>query len=198
LSFNPNIPLVTDKILQSAGQLRANFRSINNAFSDNHVGLTQSSEKSGLHNVLTLRTTTDPTTSATQTAIYNKLVATIPAMFYRPSSDQTPIQMTYPSIQTGIQTAPSTYYAQQYSFCAGPFIIYGGLLLNVTNPQTVNLSPGTTLLSVELVIANPINYGPPLNIGVAATNIAGTSFDITASTFISGTEIDIYYLAIGV
>lgn len=199
MSFNPNIPIITDKILQSSAQIRANFRAINNAFADNHVGLTQNDQFSGMHRVLTLRTVTDPTTSATQIAFYNKLVAGIPAMFYRPSSNQTPIQMTYPSLRTGFQsTAPDVYFPTQYSFVAGPFIIYGGYLSNITNPQLVNLSPGTALISVDVILENvKFPTGTVTVAAAAATNIAGTSFTIETVAFPGGSTVNAYYFAVG-
>ena len=69
-----------------------------------------------MHTLLTLRPqATDPTTAADQIAIYNKLVTGIPEIFYRPNSNQTPIQMTYPSLLTDSSNA-------QYSFIAGPLL----------------------------------------------------------------------------
>jgi hypothetical protein len=169
--------------------LRANFRAINNAFADNHVGLTQDNEFSGKHSILTLRTVADPATNATQIAIYNKLVAGIPALFFRPSVNQPPIQMTYPSIKADSSNT-------QYSFVAGPFIVYGGFLANVTNGQAVNLSPGTNLRSVDLIVANP-KIGVQEIAMAAPTNIVGTSFNIEFQPFAPGFKIDIYYFAVG-
>ena len=143
--------------------------------------------------------TIDPTTSATQVAIYNKLVtygaAQIPNLFYRPNSNQTPIQMTYPSISTGLDNGtPPKYLIQQYSFVAGPFIIYGGLISAPTNGKVVTLTPGTNLLYVDIICANVV---PQAGIVIAVaipTNVTGTSFTIS---FSSTLKFDIYYLAIG-
>ncbi len=189
MSFNPNVPVITDKILQSSQQIRANFRAINNAFADNHVGLTQNDKFSGMHRLLTLRTVADPATSATQTAFYNKLVTGIPAMFYRPSSNQTPIQMSYPSIKTDSTNT-------QYSFVAGPFIIYGGFIASPTNGQLVTLSPGSTLLSVDLIIVNP-RISVIAVVMAIPTNISGTSFNIKFQNLPVGSDFDVYYSAVG-
>ena len=138
MSYNSSIPKSTDPILQSQRQLLANFQAINNAFSTNHVGLTKDPLVAGMHDVLTLRPQAgDPTTSASQIAIYNKLVGGTPEMFYAPNSSQTPIQLTYPSIKSDSSTT-------QYTFMAGPFVIYGGLVTNPSNGQTITVTPTTT------------------------------------------------------
>lgn len=189
MSYNVNIPTVTDKILQSFGQLRANFRAINNAFADNHVGLTQNDSISGMHTVLTLRTVTDPATSASQIALYNKVVSSIPAIFFRPSSNQTPIQLTYPSIKADSSDT-------QYSFVAGPFIVYGGFLSNVSQNQLVTLTPGTNLRSVDLVVANP-SVAPTVLAMAIPVNIVGTSFNIRFQALVPPEKLDVYYFAVG-
>jgi hypothetical protein len=191
MSYNVNIPTVTDKILQSFGQLRANFRAINNAFADNHVGLTQNDSISGMHTVLTLRTVTDPATSASQIALYNKVVSSIPAIFFRPSSNQTPIQLTYPSIKADSSNT-------QYSFVAGPFIVYGGFIANVGLGVPVNLTPGTNIRSVDVILANfkPATSSASIPVA-AATNIVGASFDITTGLNADGSTVDAYYFAVG-
>ena len=188
MAFSPNIPTVTDPILQSFKQLRANFQGINESFADNHQALTNDLEFAGMHDLLTMRPQSgDPTTSAVQIALYNKLVTAIPELFFRPSSNQTPIQLTYPSIKTDSSTA-------QYTFMAGPFVVYGGLVTSPASNQTVILSPTTTLVYVGLTVTNSKR-----KIGISTaipTNIVGSSFDIS----FQGTPslFDVYYLAIGI
>lgn len=145
-----------------------------------------------MHTVLTLRPQIgDPTTLANQTALYNKLDGSgNPEIFYRPNNNQTPIQLTYPSLNT-TQGA-----AQQYSFVAGPFVIYGGIIKNATNGQTITLTPVTTLLYVGLTSANVVPKGL-LSLSSVATNISGNSFVISYSAP-SITSTDVYYLAIGI
>ncbi len=190
MSYNVNIPQITDPILQSQPQIRTNFQIINNAFADNHLGLTKNQDFSGMHNVLTLRPQTiDPATSATQIAIYNKLVSTIPEMFFRPNNSQTPIQLTYPSIKVDSTNT-------QYSFVAGPFVFYFGFIANPTNGQVVNLSPGTTLLDVDIIIDS--YKGSPTAVAMAIPiNIAGNSFTIKTQVFSGSTTFNIFYMAIG-
>lgn len=175
-------------MLISQSQIRANFQAINNTWASNHFPLTGNSLFYGMHNVLVLRPQTDPTTSATQVALYNKLVSSVPQMFFRPNINQTPIQMTYSSIK-----ADSS--ATQYSFVAGPFIVYGGTISNATNPQTVTLSPGTTLLYVGLIMVNPTTTAKAF--ATSPGTLSGTTFTISYAPQPVGSKINISYFAIG-
>lgn len=193
-SYNASIPLVTDRILKSQKQLKANFQAINSVFAINHVGYNQDPLLAGMHTLLTVRPQTgDPVTSATQIALYSKKVTygptNLPNLFYAPSSSQTPIQMTYPSIKADKTDT-------QYTFMAGPFIIYGGLIKwPITQGQLVVLTPGTTLLHVDLTMVNSIiGIKPSMAI---PTNITGTSFNISFQGLVLGEKFDAYYFAIG-
>lgn len=143
----------------------------------------------GKHTVLILRDQTsagNPTTSATQTAIYQKLVGGLPNWFYRPNNNQTPIQLSYPSIDLTTVNA-------NYSFVAGPFVVYTGKLINPANNALVTLLPVTTLRYVGLTVANYTG----INVNTAApTNIAANTFRINFQNEIGPTR-DVYYLAIG-
>lgn len=189
MSYNVNIPVITDSILISSRQIKTNFQAINASYSANHVGLVNSTDASGKHNVLTFRPQmADPATNATQIALYNKLVSSIPELFFRPNNSQTPIQLTYPSLKTdGTDT--------QYSFAAGPFIIYFGKVSNPTDGQGVNLTPGTTLLYVDLTVTTDENLGPFIAMAVP-TNISGTSFNISFQNIAHG-PFDVFYMAVG-
>lgn len=198
MAYNPNIPQASDKRAVSQSQIRANYQAINEAFAENHAGLTQDVTIRGKHNMLVLQDQgmTDPTTSANEIAVYNKLVSSIPNVFLRPSSNQTPIQMTYSSI--GITTSPN-YGLQQYTFMAGPFLIHGGRIATPANNQTVILTPLTTILHVSL---NMVNYKKtstglgPLET-VIPTAISGNSFKILFVTQPAGVTFDVYYLVVG-
>lgn len=196
MSFNANIPQTTDKIPQSYGQLRANFKSIALAFARNHVALSREVEDgAGKHRLLTMQPKSDPVTGATEIALYNKVVGlNPPALFYMPNNAQTPINMTYPSLVTGLQsTDPDVYFARQYSFIAGPFVVYGGLLKAVTDGQVITLLPSTNLIHVGLIIANT-QAGFFAN--AIAKNITTNSFTLSVNSVVS--PFDIYYFAVGV
>lgn len=154
----------------------------------------------GMHKVVNFPyQSSDPTTSATEIALYSKLVSSIPQLFFAPSSSQTPIQMTGVIPLTGLQdTNPDVYYPQQYSFMAGPFTIYGGVVHTPTVGQNVPLTPSSTLLYVGLTVGNSTNdIGKPIVSAAVPTNISGSSFDIGYQTFAGSPKFDVYYLAIG-
>lgn len=196
MSFNPNIPQTTEFILQSFSQLRANFQSIDNAFSSNHASMSGNEDIAGKHTIVTLRPQSgDPTTGANQTALYTKIVSSVSNLFFAPNNSQTPIQLTYPSIIR--INGPGLNQTHQY-FMAGPFLVYGGFINNPTNNQLVTLSPGSSLIYVDLTIG--FYNKPPIlfPITVAPTNVAGMSFNISYPTGLpTSTKFGVYYLAIG-
>ena len=190
MSYKPAIPQGTDTTLQSQAQIRANFQAINTVFANNHYPLTGNNEFQGTHRVLTMRAQgVDPVTDATHIAFYNKLVAGVPQLFFAPNNAQTPIQLTYSSLSTGASLA------DQYSFVAGPFIVYGGFISNPSIGQVVNLTPISTLIYVGLTTAFPEKTGAVL--AAIPTNIAGSSFTINYEVLAPGGSLSVYYLAIG-
>ncbi len=199
MSYNSSIPQLTSPTIQSQQQIRSNFQTIQSIFSNNHMPI--SKEFQGMHRVLTMRPQLagSPVTGANQVAFYNELVAGVANLFFTPNNAQTPIQLTYGSISTGLQsTNPDVYFVRQYSFSAGPFVIYGGRIIGAVAGQTVTLTPTTTLLYVGLVTANNTGslISPPVNVMSAPVNISGSSFDIGLQAGLTSTR-DVYYLAIG-
>lgn len=197
MSFNANIPQTTDKTLQSYFQLRANFQAIADAMSANHAPLTGNPTLAGKHTFVILQTTTDPATSSSQVALYNKLVSSIPQIFFRPSNSQTPIQLTYNSVITGNNGAtPPVYIEKQQSFVAGPFVFYFGIIKspNTITGTVITLLPASNLLYVGLTPTN--TFGSQGLASFAATNITGNQFTMyqAPAVFILS---DVYYVAIG-
>lgn len=191
MSFNPTIPVITDPILQSQRQMRANFQAIAAAWAVNHRPLTGNDDFGGMHNLFLLRPQgADPATSSTQIALYNKVVTSIPQLFTRPKSSGTPIRMSYPTIKADESD-------EQYTFMAGPFLIYGGKIATPTNGQLVTLTPGTQLIHVDLTTTN-LNFVPGIVQVAVATNLSGTSFNITYQNVGSSPiPFDVYYFAVG-
>lgn len=199
MAYNPNIPLVTDYMVVSQPQIRSNFQTIFSVFSKNHVNLNSTTEgrSQGMHTVLTLREQIgDPVTTVDQVAIYAKSVTGVTNLFFRPSNNQTPIQLTYPSISTGLQsTKPDVYFDRQYSYVAGPFVIYVGKVV-VLDGDVITLTPNQTLIYVGLVQAKA-GFGSD-KISAAATNIAGNQFTVRLPAISGAFPFPVYYLAIGV
>lgn len=197
MSFNPAIPNVTDFTAISQQQILANFQAINNTFLIDHVALT-AVEDVGQHKSLTFRPQVgNPTTGADQSALYTKLDGSnLPQLFFRPSSDQTPIQLTNSNLNT-VQTGASI--DTQSSFLAGPFTIYMGIVRNATNLQVVTLLPSSTLIYVGLsTILSNTRIPTAFNIA-SAVNIAGNQFTIRYMPIASFTPTPIiYYMAVGI
>ncbi len=193
MSYNPNIPNIADFIQISKLQLIANFQAINNSFLANHVALTAIDDV-GMHNSLTLRPQVgDPVTSANQSALYNKIVSSDPQLFFRPSSNATPIQLSNSNLNT-LKTGASG--GTQVSFLAGPFTIYMGFILNATDLQLVTLTPSSTLRYVGLSTIL-IEQAPNQVSWATATNIVANQFTITYTTAQFDNLPIIYYIAIG-
>ncbi len=200
MSFNSSIPLVTDPILLSQSQLKANFQAINNAFSDNHVGLTEDPEFSGMHNQFTFQPQSgDPATDANQIAVYNKLVSSVPELFYRANNSQTPVQLTYPLILTGADNT-GVALPQQFSFIPGPFIIFFGEIQNPPNGTVITLAPGTSLLFVDLslTLLNGSFGTKFFNVAPIDINTPANSFTIKYAFDPIAATFRITYYAIGV
>jgi hypothetical protein len=176
MSYNPSIPLGTDPMIKSQKQIRANYQAITAVFAENHIKLNQ--EFQGRHQSLTFRIQPDPTTTAAQIALYTKLIVGSPALFFRPSSNQTPIQLTYSSISTGLASSnPDVYKTSQYSFVAGPFVIYGGTLLNPSNGDVIPLTPSSTLIYASMTKINDGSIGNT-RIGSIGIISGGSSFTV--------------------
>lgn len=191
MSFNANIPQITDSLFQSFSQLRANFQAIDAAFSVNHASMSGDLDVAGAHTALTMlpqAAMTTPTTDADQVCLFTQIVNGVPNLFFEPNSNQTPIQLTYPSVlNTGLM---------QQSFLAGPFIVYGGFINAPTQGQTVTLTPGSSLIYVDLTVAF---YVGPIRFPATAVpvNVAGMSFDISFTNTMVGQSFGVYYFAIG-
>lgn len=196
MSYNPSIPNIGDFTAISQKQMLANFQSINSTFLIDHVALT-SVENVGQHNALTLVPQAgDPATTATQSAIYNKIVSSLPQLFFRPSTNQTPIQLSNSNLNTVQTGAPGS---TQSSFLAGPFTIYIGYVVGCTDGQVIVLPGSTTLLYVGL--STSLNQVRSTTITIAAAiNIIVNQFTIHFDSAIASftPKPNIYYMAIGI
>lgn len=185
-------------MLQSQGQCKSNFQSIFNVFSENHTPMNSIQQIDGTHQSMILQAQSSdptklPTTTADQNSFYCKLVGNKPVLFFRPSNNQTPIQMTGDSISivpgsTGLNPPA----VDQYTFLPGPFTIYQGYIPNATNGMVKVLSPTTTLVYAQATAYNGNSSG----IKQVATVISGSSFTIKFSN-VAPTQI-LYYFAVGV
>lgn len=193
MSYTP-IPFITDFILQSQAQLLQNFSISLRAFNENHV--TFNAQDGGKHSALVLRSqVADVATAADEGALYVKSgTGAVPQIFWRPSSSQTPIQMTYQSV---VNTGDI-----QHSFVAGPFIYYFGKISPASNGQVVALTPSSNTLITVLLQASSKDYIPTEGFATVAmpTAVAPTQFTINLLQVPTtpGVVTDVYYMALGV
>lgn len=194
MSYLTTIPNATDFLAISQKQLLANYQAIFNTFSKNHVVLNSVTNTIGHHTAFTMpRQASDPTTLANQIAFYNKFDAnTVPQLFFRPPSNQTPIQMT--NSNYSVLDSPTTFRVS--TFLPGPMTLYLGFIRNATMNQLVTLTPSTNLVYVGLttvLTAKPATTIVPVY--AVPTDITGNTFKIAFPTSIS--DPIIYYMAIG-
>lgn len=102
MSFLP-VPNPNDSSLGSQAQLQQNFQQMNNAFSANHLGFTNTDPSNqGIHTGLILdEQSGDPGTLSDEVALYAKEgTNSQPQLFFQGSSNDTPIQMSYENAGT--------------------------------------------------------------------------------------------------
>lgn len=199
MSYSPNIPLPGDFLAISQKQILANFQAIANTWLIDHVPLT-ADEDVGKHTSLTFRPqSVDPTTAIGQIALYNKLITSVPQLFYRPSLNQTPIQLSNSNLNT-LQTGATA--DAQSSFLAGPFTIYFGFFPNCPLGQIITLLPASTLLYVGLSTILPSGVPVGQATTTAPFGMAGNQFQVTYNNNADGIPNPklptIYYTAIGI
>ncbi len=188
MSFNPSIPVVTDPTLQSGKQIRSNFQSIGQSFGENHSSMNYNPEAAGTHEALVIvpikLPDIPPVTDATQLALYSKIVGgpAIPELFFKPNNNQSEIQLTFPSILS------DATQSQQYTFIAGPFVIYAGNVVNPIQNQQVILPKMSQILFVGLTFSI-FAQGLPVN-------VVGNIFEIQVTQ--ASTPKTVYYVAIGI
>lgn len=165
----------------------ANYQTIFNTFGINHLPL--AGDNQGFHKSLNFRARlADPATNGNQIALYSKLDGSgVTQLFFRPDTNQTPIQMTNSNLNT-------SNGASQSSFFAGPFTFYVGFRFNVASGTTITLTPSTTLIYVGIGTLFNSAISPIQD--AIATNIIGNQFQVefTSTVLVNPT---IYYFAIG-
>lgn len=196
MTYNPQIPLVTESPQNSASPIQVNFSQFASIFSStalgvvyNHMPLNDGQQ--GKHGaILFQEQTQDPGVDQNLAAIYPKeatsaagnqtqLFLQIPK-FLPTDQDSTnapndPMQLTYNSV--GL--AGPVYY----SFLPGGYLFFfGSNTLVASSPTTITLSPTPTKILIAIATPNTVDTTPqnqPLKI---STNItSATTFDVYVS-----------------
>lgn len=95
-TYTANVPLTNQRIKETTTIINDNFQALNTYLANDHIEITDATvAKRITHKQVTLNTLgAGPTTSASQMAIYTKLVNAIPELFYRRASSGTEVQLT--------------------------------------------------------------------------------------------------------
>lgn len=214
MTFNPNIPEVTESPLTSASPVQINFSQFAAIFSNlvggvfnNHLPFNNANQ--GKHGAVIFQNQAlDPGIDQDLSALYAKnaisavspsgqpqlfaqITKFLPTAFDTTDAANIPMQLTYNSVGT---SAPV-----YYSFLPGGYLIYFGMQTAVSaSPQLVTLTPAPS--SLLIAIANPntveINSGHrPLKISTVI--LTPSTFNVYADFSTTG-QYDFSWLAIGV
>ena len=186
MTYLPGIPSAGDIQSVSQGQFQTNFQQLENVFDNDHYAWDYATVAlRGFHLQVTLpQAAADPTTAASQVALYSKSDGTNPQLFYRRQSAGTAIQMTS-------NTDPSAS-GNGYSFLPGRILIQWGLagISGSTNPVTFSTAFSGTPWSI---VATPYNNNG--NVTLATQNFSSSSFTIYSSS--STAHLSASWVAIG-
>ncbi len=83
MPYTANIPLLTDTLDVSQGDLNNNFQQLDTSFGIDHVNFSDAGGDTGKHNFITMvNQTAAPTIAGQETALYQRDVSTIPRLFF--------------------------------------------------------------------------------------------------------------------
>lgn len=182
MSYNPNIPLSTDRPSQSQGQILTNFQQLDSIFAVNHVTFDDAVVANrGKHTYVTLidETATPPTPTGTDIALYSAVASGLNQLFMIQGAVGTPIQIT------GAGSPGSSFEIRggQFSYPTG---IY-------PTPITVTFSSPFPNSSVSVVIT-PVNLQATGGGYIPSSTVSNFVFQPAAN---SGVVTVFNYIAIG-
>lgn len=190
MTYNPEIPLVTESPDTSSSPIQVNFSQYNTIFSNliagvyyNHMQMNLSSQ--GKHGaVIFQKQTADPTVNQDQVDIYAKdatsntstepqLFARIPVFlptkFDTTQATNTPMQLTF----NEVNTAGPVYQ----SFLPGGYLLYFGSVTDIA--PAIVLTPQPSSILVALAFSNTLStIGQPFPYTVSTQINGNTSFNI--------------------
>lgn len=213
MTYDPQIPLVTESPSTSANPIQVNFDQFAKIFSVltgglfyNHIPFNNANQ--GKHAAVILqKQTTDPgvtedltvlyakdavSKASTEPQIYAQIPKFLPTNLDSTNAPNAPMQLTYNSV--GI--AGPMYY----SFLPGGYIIYFGMILATSSiPHTITLSPVPTTTLACFAFPQTIQLNSthrPLKISVFNNQPAPGSFNVYTEFTTGITQYDFSWLAI--
>jgi hypothetical protein len=203
------IPNATDQPSQSQSQIRTNFQSIQSLVDVNHVDFADG-VNFGKHNFVSLvQQTSDPTTSATEIALYSKLLSGVLTLFLRPASNGTPITPMNPGVVTigspTISPSGGSYNVFTTVFPGGLVLkwgtIHGSTPLTFSTWNTVNFGTPFPTSAISVLVSTYSDATPPAvppQISLTAGALTLSNFQVYP-TLLSGPSSprNITFLALG-
>ena len=201
MAYNNNIPQASDQLSQSQADILANFQAIKTLVDINHVTFDVANQ--GKHKWVSMPVqSSDPTTAASEMAMYTKSVSGVPELFIRRQSDGSVLSCT----QATLANPGYTYLP------SGLLIKWGTASLTGNQEdaaQTVNYqitSPAfTTVFGLWLApygdSGTPIDYGNQyVKIGTYTASPLSFTASVRKVVGSSGNDITVTfnYIAIGV
>lgn len=154
MTFNPNIPVGTDNLSTSQGQILTNFSQLNTIFDDNHFTWNNATTANrGLHRKVDFPVVlgSDPAITGTASAVYSKSVSGVAQLFFANASQVTQMTGTHSIVANGSVT------------------LQGGLILKWGSSS---FSGTGTSLTISFPTAFPNNAFVAFANGVTTTGIA--------------------------
>ncbi len=215
MTYDPQIPLVTESPLTSASPVQINFDQFAKVFSvlagglfNNHVPINNSNQ--GKHGaVIMQKQSADPGVTEDLTVLYAKdatsNLSTEPQIFVQipkflptnkdpTNATNAPMQLTYNSV--GV--AGPVYY----SFLPGGYLVYFGMQTAVAvSPTTITIAPIPKSLLIAIANPNTLELGTTHRPMKISTNITSPStFNVYSTPGSSGSPAtyDFSWFAIGV
>lgn len=195
MTFDPSIPLATDKLKQSQQDLLTNFTQLNAQFGIDHTAFeVAGSNGDGYHKQITFKTTTAPGAQVDPQSVLHTKTGTggvytnYSLPFFRNQSGDLPV---LPDLKAS---------GTDYGFQIGNMIInFGtGSILQGTSSLNVTWSiPFTTAAYIALASKNSTGIGlSGLSANLTSTGTLTTG-TFSANTTLSSGNLPFFYLAIG-
>lgn len=150
-----NVPLSGQTLANTREPIRANFSTIDTAFSVNHVPYGSATQ--GKHNLVTFPAqAADPLTLPTEVAIYSKNVGGVPELFYRPQNQPIIGGISY-NFTSAVKTATG-----ETTLPSGVRLKWGIGTTTASGLLTVNFASAfTTIFIVQATVAYTANVPNP-------------------------------------
>lgn len=181
MTFQPSIPLASDLISVSQGDIKNNFQSLSTAWNVNHVDFNASG--AGKHNFVEFPNQgADPAGAAAEMTLFSKTAAAVSQLFYKRDASASSFQLT------GRDPAGTT---NGTTFLPGGFIIIWGSIAAAQNNVVQNFHTAfpNNCFSVQITTNSASN---PSASGINGFTTTGFTFKSTSSG-----GIPIVYMAIG-